>query len=115
VPAPQSVTVMALYLALYLGCDPIHLLGCDHDWILHVNQSTHFYSEGQHALVRGNYNEWFGGDFGTYCEDYVRLWQQYRALRAAAAKRSTRILNATAGGLLDVFQRVNYESVTGGA
>jgi hypothetical protein len=110
-PSPQSVTIMALYAALYMGFAEIYLLGCDHDWILHVNESTHFYEERQHALVRDSYNEWFGGDFGAYCEDYVRLWQQYRALRAVAQRQSVRIRNATRGGLLDVFERVDYQKI----
>jgi N-acetylneuraminate synthase len=39
VPQPQSVTIMALYAALYMGFSEIYLLGCDHDWILNLNNS----------------------------------------------------------------------------
>jgi hypothetical protein len=52
VPSPQSVTIMALEVALYMGFKNIYLLGCDHDWILHLDTSRHFYEENQHVFVR---------------------------------------------------------------
>lgn len=111
IPAPQSVPIMALYIALYMGFRQIYLLGCDHDWILHLNTSTHFYEESQHALVRAGYNEWGEADLDSECRSYVSLWQQYKALQQAAHAKSIHIFNATAGGLLDVFPRVLYESL----
>ncbi len=111
VPSPQSVTIMALEVALYMGFKNIYLLGCDHDWILHFNTSAHFYEESQHALVREGYDEWAGSDLELTFECYVRLWQQYKALWQIARGKSINIFNATAGGLLDVFPRVGYESL----
>ena len=111
VPSAQSVTIMALMIAIYTGFRQIYLLGCDHDWILHLNESSHFYKENQHALSRKGYNEWFGADLESYCQDYIRLWQQYKALQRITNDQSIQIYNATAGGLLDVFPRVNYESL----
>jgi len=111
VPSPQSVTIMALEVALYMGFKNIYLLGCDHDWILHLNTSAHFYEESQHALVREGYDEWAGSDLELTFECYVLLWQQYKALWQIARRKSINIFNATAGGLLDVFPRVGYESL----
>jgi CMP-N-acetylneuraminic acid synthetase len=106
--APKSVTIMALQVALYLGFAEIQLLGCDHDWILHLNESRHFYAESEHAAQRAGYDEWFTPDFAAHCRDYIHLWEQYRVLDAIARSRSVRIRNATAGGLLDVFPRVAF-------
>ena len=111
VPSPQSVTIMALYAAIHMGFSEVYLLGCDHDWILHLNQSRHFYAESQHALNRDGYNEWFNDGIDAYFKDYLTLWSQYRAVAKAAALKNTRILNATHGGLLDVFPRVPFESL----
>jgi len=111
VPSPQSVTIMALYAAVYMGFSEIYLLGCDHDWILHLNQSRHFYAESQHALNRDGYNEWFNDGIDSYFKDYVTLWSQYRAVGKAAGMRNARIFNATKGGMLDVFPRVELESL----
>ncbi len=107
-PGPQSVTIMALMLAIYMGFKKIYLLGCDHDWILHLNTSGHFYDEREHALNRKGYSEWFTTDFESHCHDYVRLWQQYKALKCIASTKSISIYNATNGGLLDVFPRISY-------
>ena len=109
VPSPQSVTIMALYAAIYMGFKEIVLVGCDHDWILHLNVSQHFYSEDQHALNRNGYNEWFNGRLDDYFRDYLTLWAQYRAIQKVAEARGIRIINATRGGLLDLFPRQPLE------
>lgn len=107
-PAPSSVTIMALYVAIYMGCSPIYLLGFDHDHILHINVSTHCYDEHQHALNRAGYNEYFQTDLSDICANYCRLWDQYKALRRLVSKLDYHIFNATPGGMLDVFPRANY-------
>ena len=112
-PAPQSVPVMALFVALYLGCSEIFLLGCDHDWILNLKKSRHFYHEQQHALTRSGYDEWSCSDVEANCSCYVRLWQQYKLTREVAHRNSVKVFNATPGSLLDVFPRAHYESVIG--
>jgi len=108
---PVSVPVMALQVALYMGFKRIYLLGCDHDWILHMNRSSHFYEEEQHALVRNGYNEWFNFDWETDFAFMAALWRQYKTIRLCAESCSAEIYNATPGGLLDVFPRVRYESL----
>lgn len=111
-PSPQSVTVMACYAALYMGFAEVVLLGCDHDWIMHLDTSAHFYREDKHALNRDGYGEYHGDrGFDGYCGDYVRLWDQYRAVKQVADGRGVRVVNATAGGLLDVFPRASLESL----
>ena len=110
-PPPQSVTIMALYSAIYMGFKEIYLLGCDHDWILHLDSSSHFYDEREHALNRTGYNEWFATGVDVYFKDYLQLWKQYKVLREIAQRRGIRIVNATQGGLLDVFPRVSFESL----
>jgi len=114
-PGPQSVSIMALMVALYMGFGEIYLLGCDHDWILHIGESRHFYDEQQHVLNRHGYSEWFGSDVESYFHAMIRLWQQYKLLRQLASSRGACICNATEAGLLDVFPRVKYESLFGQA
>ena len=109
IPGPQSVSIMTLYVALYLGFKEIYLLGCDHDWLLHVNKSVHFYHENNHAMEKSGYNEWFQEDLEGQFQDYITLWRQYKGIREIASKVGAQIFNATEGGLLDVFPRVKYE------
>ncbi len=111
VPGPASVPVMALMVAICMGFKNVYLLGCDHDWILHFNESRHFYEESESALNRADYDEWSGTDLESQCRDYVVLWQQYKHLMRLALDRDAHIYNATRGGLLDVFPRVSLETV----
>lgn len=113
VPAvpPQSVTIMAIQVALYLGCNPIYLLGFDHDYSLHIGQSRHFYQESEHALCRSGLSEWQGVDMRQHFAASLLLWTQYSHVRSYATRCGLGIFNATRGGLLDVFPRIRFESL----
>lgn len=108
---PASVPVMALQVALYMGFKRVYLLGCDHDWVLHLNQSAHFYEEKEHVLVKDGYNEWTNFDYEIQFAQQADLWRQYKIMKLIAEFYSAEIFNATPGGLLDVFPRVKYESL----
>jgi hypothetical protein len=47
IPPFQTVVQIAIYLAIYLGFNKIFLLGVDHDWLLNLNNSKHFYKENE--------------------------------------------------------------------
>jgi hypothetical protein len=110
VPKIQSSPLFALQIALFMGFTEIYLLGCDHDWILNLGVSRHFYPESLHAVVsRPGYSEW--GSIEEESRNYAMLWQQYGAIRRYCEARGVKIYNATAGGLLNVFERVEFESL----
>lgn len=105
-PAPQSVSIMALLAALELGASEIYLVGADHTAVdfQHGGYSyTHFYT-GRRPNQLGELAT--PKDLEPEFAAYVSLWRQYKVLRAIAEQRGVRIYNATAGGLLDVFPRV---------
>jgi len=110
IPRPQSVSIMALLVALHLGFSKIYLLGCDHDWILHLGKSSHFYEESDHPLVKEGYNEWGDIDLEIEFQGYVRLWNQYKSLKNLAHFNNIEIINSTGAGLLDVFPREKFNS-----
>lgn len=114
VSSPWSIPVMALQIAIYMEFKEIYLLGCDHDWILHLHRSTHFYEENQHAAVRAGVDEWKDAPAEGYmegqCRHLLSLWGQYRILKETAKNRGIEIFNATEGGILDVFQQVRLEA-----
>ena len=58
-------------------------------------------------FLRAGYDEWTHPDLGMYCKDMGVLWDQYRELRRIAERKGTRIMNATNGGLLDLFPRID--------
>lgn len=111
VPTPYSVPVMALEIALYMGFSEIYLIGCDHDWILHMYESRHFYDENQSLMHKYKIDEWCNDSFLMQSRQDVNLWEQYEYIKKIADKQQCKIYNATNGGLLDVFPRKQFESL----
>ena len=111
VPFILSVSQLCIMAAIYMGCSPIYLLGLDHDWLTHTGHDRHFYESlaglEKHPEVR-TLADW---GYKTVMESTVKLWHIYEMLSAYAHRRGIRILNATNGGFLDVFERISYERV----
>ncbi|MBM4374469.1 MAG: DUF115 domain-containing protein [Deltaproteobacteria bacterium] len=110
----QTVTICALMCALYLGCNPIYLLGCDHDWFgwTEENYST---AEFDHSYERRAEETSKHADLWNF-EQMTRIVKvmryQYSRLREYAEARGIAVRNATAGGHLDVFPRVDFGTLT---
>jgi len=111
---PQSVPIMALQIALYMGFKEIYLVGVDHDWFITKNYHYAF----EPTVLKGK-------DFSVTQDQKIsstllddlpmieRLWSQYRALRHVAEANNVSIYNATDGGMLDEFPRVDLQEVVG--
>jgi len=91
-PGPQSIPVMAIMIAIYMGIRQIYLLGCDHDWLTHMHESKHFYTEGEHIISRRGHNEWEGADVETECHCLIKLWQQYKCLKQISDGKNVEII-----------------------
>lgn len=113
-PLLQSVSLMGLLSALYTGCNPIYMLGMDHDWLSQpVIRCEHFYAE---VSVEGHptFEAIERGGSETYLENMEgmsTLYRSYHGVLELACRMGVAIYNATPGGYLDVFPRVAYESV----
>jgi len=111
---PQSVSQLALMAAIYMGCSPIYLLGLDHDELAHRGALRHFYrglgGMEAHPHLRVSLSDY---SYRDVIEPTLRLWRGYESLNAVARSRGIRIVNATAGGFLDVFERQPFEDVIG--
>ena len=110
VPGVESVPVMALMIALYMGFKEIILLGVDHD---HFLTSRYDYAFELRVQAGKDVTIERGGTVATTrYEDFhalARLWRQYRKLALIASARAARIYNSTPGGELDEFERVAFE------
>ncbi len=106
----RTVIYSAIQIAIYMGCKEIYLVGCDHDYLNDTNRVTnhHFYleeegvSDAEH-LSSFSTEKWF--------EEYYLRWKQYRLMREYAELNNINIYNATKGGMLDVFSRVNFDNL----
>ena len=107
-----GVSAFALAQAIYMGCNPIYLLGFDHDYLANRGVDRHFYSGG--TMVGHKWTNLPIGDRVPYdveMKNNFDLWQNYRNLKVEAEKKGILILNATTGGYLDVFDRIDYNRI----
>lgn len=112
VPAAMTmVSHLAVMAAMCMGCDPIYLIGLDHDWLAHRGVEQHFY-EGE--TVPDHPDAEADRGLTPYIDELRTMlgaWSAYEALERCARRHGIRILNATDGGFLDVFRRARYASL----
>ncbi len=100
----SSSTVMydMLQFAIYMGAEEIILIGCDCDY--GKGNNKHFYLENcmpNDGITAGI----------AEIHLYERWFEFYKEARIHAENRGIRILNATRGGSLEVFERVDMGSL----
>jgi len=113
VPNSQTVTLFAILLSLYMGCNPIYLVGMDHDFLATPKNPTHFSSAYESDLSENDKTK-IGFQNWTYLQliDAVKLmFEGYANLKNVATKRRQIIYNASVGGYLDVFPRVTFDDI----
>jgi len=115
IPSAMTISLLSLMAAIYMGCSPIYLLGLDHDWLAHRNEHQHFYQGhaglDSHPEVKPSLDD---HSYRTVMECALIIWEGYEVLNQLARRKGITILNATNGGFLDVFNRVDYRDVIAG-
>lgn len=107
-----TVTFLNLQLAIFLGCNPIYLIGVDHNyktdikvekdgarWMSLEDDKNHF---------DPNY---FGKGYRWHDPQTARMELAYQKARSEAERLGVSIFNATHGGKLEVFPRVDFDSI----
>lgn len=111
IPGVQSVPIMCLLIAIYMGFKNIYLIGVEHDSFI-KGEYKYFFDQ---TILAGKSGGVTGDDKVTSLYDELQaaviLWQQYRAIKKVAALIGCKIYNATNGGALDEFERVTLENV----
>lgn len=111
-----SVTISAIQFAVYMGFSEIYLLGCDNNYRynldknkrLSVNEElkdSHF--DERYEKIANKVNN---GEI-TAMHDFEMTDIAFKALRKSADARGVKIINATRGGKLEVFERKSLEEV----
>lgn len=109
----RTVTIAALQLAVYLGFNPIYLIGCDTSYS--VSSSVRTEGDDPDKLISTKDNDPNHFDpqyFGTgskWHEPHVdKMLFHYEQARRVCDSLGVNIYNATVGGNLEVFPRVDY-------
>ena len=106
-----TVTYLAIQLAYYMGCNPIYLIGMDHDWGGQLD-----YGEGK--IVTSNTDDAYHFSKEYYNEgkawalpDKPLMEHYYRIAKERLESEGYEIYNATIGGKLEIFDRVDYNEL----
>lgn len=104
-----TVTNVALQLAYYMGFTTAVLIGVDHNFTSQGKPNTTVVSQGDdpnHFSAA-----YFGKGFRWQLPDLETSEEGYRLARQAYAAAGRSVLDATVGGKLQVFPKVDYNSL----
>lgn len=104
-----TVTYVALQLAYYFGFSEIILIGVDHSFATKGEPNTTITSEGDDP---NHFNpKYFGKGFRWQLPDLETSEIAYKMARRAFEADGRKVLDATVGGNLTVFPKVDYASL----
>ena len=101
-----TVTYTCMQVAAYMGFSEIILLGMDHNFPVDVTP------EGN-VVINADAGEHFYGSNGIL-NHYPMLYKvdlSFKTAKEYAEKHNIRIVNATRGGKLEIFDRVDFDSL----
>lgn len=107
--AGGTVTYVMIQLAFYMGFNEVYIIGKDHSFNTTASPGTSIKSDGNDAnhFIEGYYKPgmvWDAPHFET--EELA-----YKYARRAFEKAGRTIKNATIGGKLEIFERVDFYSL----
>jgi hypothetical protein len=99
-----TVTYVCIQIAVYLGYSEIYLLGVDHNFGYQAINGSIVKTDGQNHMKELDYSSHVIGDLD-------RMNTSYEKAAEECAKRGVTIKNATRGGKLEIFPRVDFDSL----
>jgi len=104
-----TVTYVALQLAYYMGFKEVILIGVDHNYTTQGKPNTTITSEGDDPNhFHGGY---FGKGFRWQLPDLDTSERSYQMARQAYTAVGRQVLDATVGGKLTIFPKVDYNTL----
>jgi len=104
-----TVTYVALQLAFYMGFKQVILIGVDHNFTTQGKPNTTIVSQGDDP--DHFHNSYFGKGFRWQLPDLETSERGYQMAQEAYHKSGRQILDATIGGKLKIFPKVDYLSL----
>lgn len=104
-----TVTYTSLQVAYFLGFSQVILVGVDHNYVTQGKPNTTVVSEGDDPNhFHPNY---FGKGFRWQLPDLIQWEEAYRLARRTYEVDGRSVVDATVGGKLQVFPKVDYQSL----
>jgi hypothetical protein len=104
-----TVTYVTMQLAFHMGFDEVILIGVDHNYTTTGKPNTTITSEGDDPNhFSGQY---FGKGFRWQLPDLETSEIAYRMARKAYENAGRRIMDATVGGKLTIFEKIDYNQL----
>lgn len=104
-----TVTNVALQIAYYMGFETAVLIGVDHSFATQGKPNTTVVSEGDDP--NHFHPGYFGKGFRWQLPDLDTSERGYWMARQAYEKAGRKVLDATVGGKLQIFDKVEYSSL----
>ena len=112
----QSVTYINLQLAFFLGFTEVYLIGMDFDYVIppeHGRKGDFIYSTTDDP---NHFHKDYFGKGKTWKDPKLeRVGMNYRQAKISYEAVGRKIYNATVGGKLEIFERVDYERLLRGS
>ena len=104
-----TVTFFNLQLAYFLGCSEIYLIGIDHSYkVPPKEQIKNFVITSREDDPNHIHPDYFGKGYRWHDPNLERMERSYRVAREFLDGKGVRVMNATVGGALEVFERVEF-------
>lgn len=110
-----TVTYMCLQLAYYMGFTEVYMIGFDHNYTVPKGQDY-----DKNPVIKSNEDDinhfapgYFGKGYRWHDPKVDRMEEGFKIAKIFFDQDGRKIYNATKGGKLEVFERVNYNEVFG--
>ncbi len=104
-----TVTYVALQVAFYLGFEKVILIGVDHNFATQGKPNTTVISQGEDP--NHFHPGYFGKGFRWQLPDLDTSERSYKLARKTYEAAGRQVLDATIGGKLTIFPKVDYDSL----
>jgi len=110
-----TVTYLNIQLAYYIGCREVYLIGVDHNYRVPSQEEI----DEKKVIVSKEedpnhfHPDYFGPGYRWHDPKVERMEQSYLSAKEFGDAHGLKIYNATAGGKLEIFPRVDYDEVVG--
>lgn len=108
----QSVTMINIQLAYYMGFSEVYLIGMDHSYLIPKSAKIDGRTiESMEDDPNHFHPDYFGKGKKWHDPHLDRVERNYEYLKLVYEAKNKRLFNATIGGSLEVFERVKYEDL----